>query len=282
MAAACFAVTMMPERLADAIARVRSRMAALPPSDPSEPIIPEAPDGLPWCDTCQGRRYVRRDVPITDPDFGRAIRCLDCPGPVADARRADLLHAAGLGEDQLTKTFASFEVRPGTEKAYKLAYQWAIKPHGWLVIHGTPDKKTKQTRLGQGKTHLACAVTNALLDKLVSVHWWYAPDAVGYFQQAMATHENAEFLTRLQHAGILVLDDLGAVRATENSVQQFLEPLFNYRERNKMPTLVTCIGDPESIKANFSESIGRRFQDVHLCRVVGLDADQYVGKELPF
>lgn len=236
--------------------------------DDTVSVEPEAPDGLPWCETCKGLRLLRRDLPVHDPEFGKVVRCPDCPPEVAGERKRELLQFAGFNEEQMSKTFKAFKIRPGTQNAYNAAFDWSVAPDGWLVIHGP---------VGTGKSHLSCAVTNALIDRQQPVHWWYAPDAVGAYQEAFARHEHQVVLASLQKARVLVLDDLGAARATENAIQQFLEPLFNFRERNRLPTLVTCIGTPTDVRVAFSESIGRRFEDRRLCKVVPITADQYKG-----
>lgn len=248
--------------------------------DPNAPAeVPTvAADGLPFCEACGGRRWVRHELPVGHPDFGKAVRCQECPGQARDSQRAQLAQSARLSERQMAKTFGSFRKRPGTEAAVQAAKSWAAAPKGWLVIHGTPDPISGENRLGQGKTHLACAVTNALLDRLVSVSWWYTPDAVDAYQACFATNEHAAFLHRLQQTPVLVLDDLGAARATEAAIQQFLEPLLNYRERYGLPTLITCIGNPAAVREYVSESIGRRFQDADLATVVAIAADQYQSK----
>lgn len=234
-----------------------------------------ADDGLPMCVACGGRRWLRRDLPPSHPDFGKAIRCQECPPTARESQRSQLSRNARLSEAQMAKTFDTFKQRPGTEAAFDAAREWAASPSGWLVIHGTPDPISGENRLGQGKTHLACAVTNALLDRLTSVSWWYTPDAVAAFQAGIDTHESRAILERFQQLPLLVLDDLGAARATEFAIQQFLEPLLNFRERNRLPTLITCIGGPSAIRELVSESIGRRFQDRALSRVVAITAEQF-------
>lgn len=258
---------------ADRLAQWRSRHGlkdgeVIPPDELGE-------DGLPMCQACGGRRWLRLDLPVNHPDFGKLVRCQHCPDSARNLQRSQLARNARLSERQMAKTFATFKPRPGAEDALAAAEAWAAAPRGWLVIHGTPDPITGDNRLGQGKTHLACAITNALLDRMQRVSWWYAPDAVDAYQACFATNQHADFLHQLQQEPILVLDDLGAARATEAAIQQFLEPLLNYRERFALPTVITCIGDPVAIREYVSESIGRRFQDRDLTTVVAITADQY-------
>lgn len=46
-----------------------------------EPLLPVQSTYAPNdCARCSGRQYLRRDVPIGHPDFGRALACPDCNG----------------------------------------------------------------------------------------------------------------------------------------------------------------------------------------------------------
>ena len=55
------------EKLGDAITRVRPRARSINLGKPEE--LPE----LPSCPICKDYGFVRKDVPLGDPDFGKAI-----------------------------------------------------------------------------------------------------------------------------------------------------------------------------------------------------------------
>ena len=69
------------ERLGDAIARIRPRLQARIGDGPLEPE-PE-----PACAICKDFGFVRHDVPIGHPEFGRAIPCSCRQGEVRDRLR---------------------------------------------------------------------------------------------------------------------------------------------------------------------------------------------------
>src|SRR5919202_1486594 len=69
------------ELLGAASWRVRPRLAA--PSD-DEPVEPEVE---PACPICKDFGFVRKDVPLGHPDFGRAIACSCREGEVRDRLR---------------------------------------------------------------------------------------------------------------------------------------------------------------------------------------------------
>jgi DNA replication protein DnaC len=135
-----------------------------------------------------------------------------------------------------------------------------------LVIHGEP---------GSGKTHLSLAVANALIARERVVVWWYGADLGFEAQRRIGQGTQFDFLADLRTTPVLIIDDLGTARGTEYRIGDVLEPLFDARYRNRLPTLVTLIGDPEAVKDHLSESIGRRMQDRTVCTVIQNQAPQW-------
>jgi chromosomal replication initiation ATPase DnaA len=227
---------------------------------PAEPM-----DELGPCDTCRGARWVKVPKPGGQPWEHDVIRCPRCPAAVKLARADADAERQGLDVVQRSRRFATFAAVPGTEAARAAAEGWARDPRGWLVLTGVP---------GSGKTHLSLAVANHLLDVGAAVRWWYAADLAAAFKDAIGTNETRGLLARWAEFPLLVLDDLGAARTSDFVVRECFEPLFNLRERHRLPTLVTCIS-AEGIKELMSQSVGRRMEDPSLSRIVPITAGQY-------
>lgn len=207
-------------------------------------------------------------MPLGDQQFGQIRRCPDCLDEFRTERVNRLAERAGLSQEQRLKTFDRFKAARASAAAVRAAAEFARRPDGILVIYGVP---------GCGKTHLSLAVANALVSREQPVVWWYGPDLIEAAKTLFKSDQHHEFLRALKQAPALVIDDLGAIRPTEFNVLDFLEPLFDFRYRNRLPTLITCIGDPAAIKAEVSESIGRRMEDPTVCRVVANQAGQWKG-----
>lgn len=234
---------------------------------------PEGVDGGPWCETCRGARHLalRSDLPPReDPNFGKAVPCPACRAATAPIRESRIVAASGLSERQRSQTFDALRPTQGIQRALYAARVWADKPDGWLVIHGG---------VGSGKTHLGLAATNLILGRGDAVTWWYTNDLVKAAQRLMNEEGGGPqaFWDAQQAAAVLILDDLGAMRPSDYALD-CMERMIDYRYRQRLATLFTCIGSPADLRRHFSESIGRRMQDVSVCKVVQNEAGQWEEK----
>lgn len=262
------AIARRKERAAQREAALQAYWSKLK-AEPEAVAIIEPIDELAPCGTCRGARRLKRYRDGGQPWEYDVLPCPDCEPSVKLHYANQRGETLGMTDVQRARRFSTFNAVRGTEAAKAAAEAWALNPDGWLVLHGVP---------GSGKTHLSLAATNRLLDTGTPVWWWYAADLAAEFHKRIDTNETRALVERLGACEILVLDDLGAARTTDFIVRQCLEPLFNARERHRLPTLVTCIGSPAEIKEHVSESIGRRFQDPSLCTVVGITAGQYTPR----
>lgn len=253
----------------------RAYFAALAAGEePGREQAPAPPsDGLPGCATCRGCRFLRPAVPPDDPRFGKLVRCPACLAAPETGRelRGRAGRAAGLKEGQLGNTFGTFKPAPASLRAFRAVRAWAELPKGWLTIHGEP---------GCGKSHLAAAAVNHLLEQGREVRYWYTPDLMDEVKHTIDQGGDAHhwLLRSLKEQPILVLDDLGAGARTEYAVET-LEKLLDYRYREFLPTLIMLIGSPEQVKEHLSESIGRRMQDPRIGQVIKNDAPQWGAPE---
>lgn len=228
---------------------------------PAEPM-----DDLGPCDACKSARWLKRPIPGGQPWEHEVIACPHCPRAVRLTLAQQYAQQLHWSPEMAAKLFATFHPVPGTGIARQAAEAWAREPRGFLVLHGQP---------GSGKTHLAAAVCNWLILNRRPVQFWYAPELLSDYKARIGTNETAPLLARVQDAPVLVLDDLGAVQATDFAIRGFLEPLVNHRYARSLPTLLTCIGDPEALKSALSESIGRRLQDSSVATVAAITAPQF-------
>src|SRR3954454_4095906 len=104
------------------------------------------------CPKCGGAGFLRLDLPVGQPQFGRTVPCECHERERAAARYSDQRTLSNL-DHFVDSTFATFDKDvPGTREAFVQAKQYSetYEPI-WIVLFGT---------YGTGKTHLAAAIAN--------------------------------------------------------------------------------------------------------------------------
>lgn len=210
------------------------------------------------CPRCKGAGYTRNDVPYGHPNFGKIEKCVCKLAAEREKRKQDLLRlsqVAGLAE----KTFASFDwLVPGVQEAYTTAWEYAHCPDGWLLLIGA---------LGCGKTHLAAAAANMLLEGDQSVLFITVPDLLDHLRATYTPTSEvayASLYTMICEADVLVLDDLGAQQTTPWAEEKLFQ-LMNHRYVWRSPTIITT----NHIRlSGMNERIHSRLSDVGLVRSV--------------
>jgi DNA replication protein DnaC len=184
--------------------------------------------------------YLRADVPLGHPDFGKLEVCVCRRAKVTDAVRGRLFALSHL-DDLKDLTFESFKSHGhkgladiqanSLEMAFNQAQHYAQSLNGWLLLQGG---------YGCGKTHLAAAVANFAVSMGVPTLFLTVPDLLDTLRFAYKD-EDITFENRfdeIRNAKLLVLDDFGTQNAT-GWAQEKLFQIINYRYINKLSTVVT-------------------------------------------
>jgi DNA replication protein DnaC len=224
------------------------------------------------CPFCGGLGYVRADVPVDHPDFGKLVPCTCHLADVAQRRTETLRALSDL--DTLTRmTFATFTPEaPGLSPdkqanlrwAYEEARDFAQNPNGWLVLKGG---------FGCGKTHLAAAIANACVERGQPVLFITVPDLLDHLRAAFAPSSASDYDARFEEvrtAPVLILDDLGTESSTPWA-QEKLFQIFNYRYNARMPTVITTNHELEEIPLRLRS----RLVDPDLARIISITAPDY-------
>ena len=195
----------------------------------------------PVCVTCQGRRWVGRNVPVGDPHFGQALPCPSCIDPGEQVHRlvyyANLPASMGLG-------FDDFQRSAGVESAWQAAVQFAKNPRGILTLYG-PN--------GTGKSHLLVAIGNELLSRGVAVKYAFVPDLLEEVRSTFSEGSEStaqQIYEQHRYADVLLLDDVTEKRVTPLAVD-VITRLVDERYRNDRALAVAtnlgleAMGHPE-------------------------------------
>ena len=217
------------------------------------------------CPECGGAGYVRMELPLDDPSFGKPVPCECRVREWEERRRQDLRRISSLDPFK-DKTFETFNQKiPGVREACEAARRYAEDPHGWLVLRGG---------YGCGKTHLAAAVANAHLAAGDHVFFSIVPDLLDHLRAAFGPSSEIrydEMFERVREAGLLVLDDLGAENGTAWATEKLFQ-IINYRYNFRMPTVITT---NNRLLSHMDERLASRLSDIGLVRTIVIEAPDY-------
>lgn len=224
------------------------------------------------CPYCHGLGYLRRDLPIGHPDFGKLQICSCRQGQVSQQIHQRLFSISNL-DNLYYLTFENFQPRgrvglgpwqaDSLERAQNQAKQFAQKAEGWLLLQGG---------FGCGKTHLAAAIANFTVGMGVPTLFITVPDLLDALR---FTYDNPEStfeqrFEEIRDAPLLILDDFGTQNATAWA-QEKLFQILNYRYINRLPVVVTTNLLLEQIEGR----IRSRLEDPELVTRVFIQAPDY-------
>ena len=228
--------------------------------------------GNPDCPICGGIGYLRQDLPIDHPEFGKIVPCNCRSDALTQSARTRLFHMSSL--DALKKLrFDNFgkHGRVGLgqvqavslENAYNQAHNFAENRQGWLLMTG---------RYGCGKTHLAAAIANYAIDAGISTLFLTVPDLLDWLRYSYSGHEATfeERFEEIREVSLLILDDFGTQNATPWAQEKIFQ-IMNHRYINQLPTVVTS----NMLINDFDGRIRSRLQDPELVTVVKILAPDY-------
>jgi len=233
---------------------------------------PESKKDQAGCPVCRGLGYLRADVPLDHPDFGKLVPC-PCRLTERAQKRVESLRALSDLDIMSEMTFETFipeghglspDKQTNLRWAYEEAHGFAQNPNGWLILKGG---------YGCGKTHLAAAIANACVEQGQPVLFVTVPDLLDHlratFSPASATGYDARF-EQVRKAPLLILDDLGTESRTPWA-QEKLFQIFNYRYNARLPTVITTNHELEDIPLRLRS----RLVDIDTARIVSITAPDY-------
>lgn len=206
---------------------------------------------------------------LTDPEF-----CVVCR--IEPHEKLALEHFCGMGLELIQKmSFKNFdykrinlsvEERQNLEQVYRLSFNFAQNPQGWLVLLGDN---------GCGKTHLAASIANYLKENNKDVLFVVVPDFLDYLRSAFSPDRRIsydEIFEKVKKAPILILDDFGEQAITQWT-QEKLYQLINYRYNARLATVITTCFAFDDIESRISS----RMVDPSLSLVFNIAAPDYRG-----
>lgn len=161
----------------------------------------------------------------------------------------------------LERTFDSFDASR-QPKAFRICKDYLGKyqtGNSLLIIGG----------YGTGKTHLASAIANALLEDGVPALYdtW-----AGHLQRLKDEFANGErrHLALMKKVDVLILDDLGKDKLTEWNNEVLFE-VINYRYEHRKPVVITTNATPRELEERNPAVYSRLCEMCELVTMTGRD-----------
>lgn len=189
------------------------------------------------CPQCDGTGYVRMDLPVSHPSFGRIVAC-----PACSKRET----AGGLNETERQIRLTDLEThgRPGALAMVQAAQEFIAGGRvGFLTIHG---------KYGNGKSTVLKAIVNDCIENRVDVRYVTMAEVMAYAREAFESETRGDTdygrIARLATTPVLVIDELDKARLTEY-VREVQSHLFDvrYRQSHLFGTVVAWNGSFESL-----------------------------------
>lgn len=224
------------------------------------------------CPVCGGLGYVRYELPVGHPDFGKLFPC-PRNHPVNDVERQQQLRKLGNLDALAEKTFDNFiteneawipEQQRSVSLAHRLAQEYAQNPRGWILFEGG---------YGCGKTHLAGAIGSYRVEQGDAALFITIPDLLDHLRATYAPDSEEGYdrlFERVKNSPLLILDDLG-VENPSAWAQEKLFQLFNHRYLYKLATVITTNADLDLLDGR----VKSRLLDVSLTRRVHINAPDF-------
>lgn len=224
----------------------------------------------PICPLCHGSMWITW---TDEQGCDMAKRC-ECFEPTMARRR---IAASGISEPFRAKGFKNFDTRgnPQLKKASAICVEFCknyqdIKEtkHNSILLLG---------QVGSGKTHLALASANALLDyqKVRVVYMPYREMVTRLKQNITDEDSYSRAMDTFKKAPMLVIDDLLKGRATESDINILFE-IVNYRYVCNLPVIVTSEKTTGEL-LDFDSAIGSRLIEMAEGRII-----EFKGNELNY
>jgi DNA replication protein DnaC len=206
-------------------------------------------------------------IHIAAPDFRRAG---------VDQDQSDL-STLSLHHD---KTLENFDLRErelpksqsdNLKRALETAVDFVHSPKDWLVFNSIG--------YGNGKTHLAAGIANALSKQGEPVLFIVVPDLLDHLRATFNPASGQRYdklFDEIKTAALLVLDDLGTESATPWAREKLYQ-LFNYRYNARLPTVITTATPVDEIDPR----LATRMLDGSRCTFFLIEAPSYRGGVKP-
>lgn len=159
------------------------------------------------------------------------------------------------------KSFENYQAEvEGPERALRIAKSYAEK---WPEVRERGTCLIFAGSAGTGKTHLACAIANAIMAKGSSALFTTVSDALRSIKRAYdkdAGVSETDAIAELVEPSLLILDEVGMDYGTDHS-KTLLFDVINKRYENIRPTIILTNLDAAALRDYFGDRIVDRLRE---------------------
>lgn len=160
-----------------------------------------------------------------------------------------------------SRTLANYEAESeGQQRALRIAEAYT---QDWSTMADRGTCLIFSGKAGTGKTHLACAIANAVIAAGHSALFTTVTDALRSIKQAYgkdAGMSEAEAINALVEPRLLVLDEVGMDYGTDHS-KTLLFDVMNKRYENLKPSIILTNLDAGALREYFGDRIMDRLRE---------------------
>lgn len=163
-----------------------------------------------------------------------------------------IIGESGMGGRFLRRTFESFQITPQNARAARAAKAYADSFSTKLPTRENPEPGRNGLFFsgcpGIGKTHLAAAIANQLMQQGTAVVCMTMIDLLERIKKTYEKNAGSEsdVLTLYKRVPLLIIDDMGKEPATEWGISK-IYAIINGRYDGYMPTIVTTNYDDQQL-----------------------------------
>lgn len=181
-----------------------------------------------------------------------------------------LKEESSLGKRFSERTFENFDTS-NAKDAYKSAVKYAEREDLFKSNHNC---KILTGNVGTGKTHLAAAISNRLIERGIPVLFGTFTEHLDRIKEEFNNTTLETYKAKMKSVPMLVIDDLGKERKTEWT-QSILYDVVNHRYERLMPMVITTNLDDSELLSYVGNAVASRLYEMgDVIRTVGIDYRQ--------